>query len=235
MTMRGAWDEHADEWIRWVRTPGHDSYDRFHRARFLELLPPPGRLTVDVGGGEGRLGRDLTALGHRVVMFDGSPALARACAAHERPVPVGVADVATAPVRTGCADLVVAFMSLQDVDDLDDAVAEIARLLVPGGRLCMAIVHPMNSAGSFEEDENGSESPFVVRASYMSAFCYHDDIERDGLRMTFHSAHRPLGTYARALERSGLVIESLREVTDPSEGSHWQRIPLFLHLRARMA
>ena len=168
-------------------------------------------------------------------MFDGSPTLARACADHERPIPVGVADVASAPVRTGCADLVVAFMSLQDVDDLERAVAEVARLLAPAGRLCMAIVHPLNSAGRFEEDENGAQPPFVVRDSYMTEFNYHDEIERDGLTMTFHSAHRPLGSYTRALERSGLVIESLREVTDPSEGSNWQRVPLFLHLRARSA
>ena len=39
------------EWIAWARTPGHDSYEKFHRDAFLPLIPRPGRLTVDVGCG----------------------------------------------------------------------------------------------------------------------------------------------------------------------------------------
>jgi len=233
VTLREAWDSHAAEWIRWVRTPGHDSYDRFHRRAFLELIPAPGRLTVDLGGGEGRLDRDLIELGHRVVMFDGSPALARACASHDRPVPVGVADAAAVPLRSGCADLVVAFMSLQDVDDLTAAVSEAARLLVRSGHFCMAIVHPLNSAGTFEGADDDPEAPFVIRGSYLTSFRFRDEIERDGLSMTFHSAHRPLETYSRGLEAAGFVMEALREIPDPLPASRWQRVPLFLQVRAR--
>jgi hypothetical protein len=59
VTLRQAWDDQAENWLRWARTPGHDSYWRFHGRRFLELIPEPGRLTIDVGAGEGRLSRDL--------------------------------------------------------------------------------------------------------------------------------------------------------------------------------
>jgi len=41
------WERHAADWTRWAREPGHDSYWRFHRDSFLELLPPPGRLSLD--------------------------------------------------------------------------------------------------------------------------------------------------------------------------------------------
>ena len=34
------WTAVAPEWITWARVPGHDSYWRFHRDRFLDLLPP---------------------------------------------------------------------------------------------------------------------------------------------------------------------------------------------------
>ena len=234
ISMRAAWDAHADEWVRWVRTPGHDSFDRFHRDRFLDILPPPGRLTVDLGGGEGRLGRALAGHGHRVVAFDGSPALARACASHEQPVPVAVADVARVPVRSGSVDLAVAFMSLQDVDDLEAAVGEAARLLASGGCFCMAVVHPLNSAGTFRGDHDDGEAPFVIAGSYLSSFRYRDAVEHAGLPMTFHSEHRPLGRYAAALSAAGFVIELLREVTDPTEGARWSRLPLFLDLRARL-
>jgi hypothetical protein len=58
------WDLPADQWIAWPRTPGLDSYERFHREAFLPLIPRPGRLTVDVGCGEGRVSRDLTVSFH---------------------------------------------------------------------------------------------------------------------------------------------------------------------------
>jgi hypothetical protein len=37
-----------------------DDFWQFHLPEFLRLVPAPGRPTVDVGCGEGRLGRVLT-------------------------------------------------------------------------------------------------------------------------------------------------------------------------------
>ena len=68
--LRHAWDLEATRWIAWARAPMHDGYWRFHRDQFLELVPEPGRLTLDIGAGEGRLARDLLALGHNVVVID---------------------------------------------------------------------------------------------------------------------------------------------------------------------
>ena len=172
------------------------------------------------------------ARGHRVVAVDGSPAMARACAGHEIGQPAVVADAARLPLRSASADLVVAFMSLHDIDDFEGALDEVARVLEPQARLCLAIVHPINSAGIFESERDDPDAPFVIRGSYMDRFRYHDAIERDGLPMTFHSAHRPLDAYSRALERSGFLIEAIREVAVDDPADRWRRIPLFLHLRA---
>jgi 2-polyprenyl-3-methyl-5-hydroxy-6-metoxy-1,4-benzoquinol methylase len=76
-----AWEAEAEAWVAWAREPDHDSYWRFHRDAFLGIVPPPGRLTLDVGCGEGRLARDLALLGHRVVALDRSPTMARHAAA----------------------------------------------------------------------------------------------------------------------------------------------------------
>src|SRR6266508_1607388 len=137
------WEGQAERWVRWAREPGHDTYRCFHRDRFLELVPPAGRLTVDVGCGEGRLARDLKALGHRVVAVDASPTLVLLAREADPELEVHLADAAELPLPDGHADLVVAFMSLGDIDDMAGAVREMARVLEPGGRLCVAVVHPI--------------------------------------------------------------------------------------------
>jgi SAM-dependent methyltransferase len=237
MNLRDAWEAHASQWIDWARAPGHDSYWRFHRDQFLSLLPPPGRWTVDIGCGEGRLSRDLKALGHHVVGVDGSPSMIAAARDVDPSMDLRLADAAALPLEDASVDLAVAFMSLQDVDAMPAAVKEIARVLDTGGRFCMAIVHPINSAGRFETTD--ADAPFVIKGDYLRAFDYADTFERDGLSMTFHSQHRPLETYFLAMEEAGLLVETLREPRIPDHAvvlersRRWQRVPYFLHLRAR--
>jgi SAM-dependent methyltransferase len=234
--LRSAWEARAQELIAWFRTPDHDSYWRYHRDQFLELLPPPGRLTLDIGCGEGRLSRDLKERGHNVVALDGSPTLVAAAQEADPTIETVVGDAAHLPWSDGYADLAIAFMSLQDVEDAAGAIGEAARVLEPGGRFCMAIVHPLGSAGRFEGED--ADSPFVIRGTYLGRFRYADEVERDGLEVTFESEHRPIGWYFSALESAGFLVERLRETDIPewafTEPRHprWQRLPLFLHIRA---
>jgi SAM-dependent methyltransferase len=233
--MRDAWDRQAEYWARWARTPGHDSFTQFHGERFFELLPPPRGLTVDLGAGEGRVARALRSRGYTVAEVEGSAALARAN--RERGGCVVHADVARLPLRDTIADLAIAFMSMQDVDDMPGAIAEAARILEPRGVLAMAIVHPMNSAGRFEKAADGRaelDRPFRIDGSYFTTRRYADDVERDGLTMRFESEHRSIESYSRALEHAGFAVEALREVAEPDPGDKWSKIPLFLDLRAAL-
>ncbi len=90
---------------------------------------------------------------------------------------------------------------------------------------------------AFEGDT--SASPFVIEASYLGERRYTDFLERDGLEMTFHSVHRPLETYARALEASGFALETIRKppttahVEREERAARWRPIPCFLYGRAR--
>ena len=127
-------------------------------------------------------------------------------------------------------------MSLQDIDDASGAIGEAARVLEPGGRFCLAIVHPIGSAGRF--DGNEPDSPFVIRGSYLAPFRYRDLVTRDGYSVTFESEHRPIEWYFDALESAGFLVERLRETPVPDAAlteerqRRWQRLPLFLHVRA---
>jgi len=229
-TLRETWEAHADEWTEWARRPGHDSYWRFHRDAFFALLPAPGALTLDVGCGEGRVARDLAARGHRVLAVEPTRTLSRRAAeAGGGLLGLARADGAALPVGGGAADLVVAFMSLQDMDDMPGAVREFARVLRPGGRLCLAVEHPINSAGRFAGHEADAE--FVIAGDYFEARRSELAVERDGLRMTFDSRHWSLEDYFRALEGAGFLTEDLREPR-PGNGGRWDRVPLFADLRA---
>ena len=88
----------------------------------------------------------------------------------------------------------------------------------------------MNSAGEFSGAE--SDSPWVMTGSYSAVRSYSDDVERDGLRMTFTSVHRPLEAFSRALEGAGLLVEAVREVSPQDPSTRWSRLPGFLHVRA---
>jgi len=231
-----AWEEHAPEFIAWARKPGHDGYWQYHRDQFLELVPPPGRRTLDLGCGEGRLARDLKAMGHDIAAVDLSPTMLAAAKEADPDLEAHLADAADLPFDDASFDLVVAFMSLQDVSDMEGAIAEAARVLEPGGRLCLAVVHPFNSAGRFAGDD--ASSPFVVEGSYLARSRYADNLVRDGLEITFVSEHRPIEAYVNALADAELLVERLSETDVPDSAivrprsRRWQRIPLFLHIRA---
>jgi SAM-dependent methyltransferase len=229
VTLRDAWEAEAANWVEWARRVGHDSYGRFHRDAFLELLPAPGRRTLDVGCGEGRLARDLRALGHSLVAVDAAPSMVAYAREADPEGEYALANGAELPFEDGSADLVIAFMSLQDMDDPDGAVREAWRVLEPGGRFCIALVHPLNSGGKFEGDEE--DAPFVVRDSYFKRRRYVDRIEKDGIVMTFTSDHRSLEGWLEPVAQAGFLVERVREVSAP-DNPRWQRIPLFLHVRA---
>lgn len=235
--MQQGWESEAANWARFARTPGFDdAHDNVNRPVLQELLPAPGRRTLDLACGEGRLSRLLRSLGHTVVGADASPSMVRLAAAHGDRAPAVLADGGMLPFADEAFDLVVAYMCLHDFDEMPRAVAEIARVLQPSGRLCLAIPHPINSAGLFPSKD--PDAPFVISGSYLEASRTRDTIQRGGIQLTFHSEHRPLGAYARALESAGLLIEALREAApgdelvarDPSD-RRWQRIPMFLHMR----
>jgi SAM-dependent methyltransferase len=115
------------------------------------------------------------------------------------------------PFADQSSDLVVACMSLLDVDDFDGAVSEIGRVLRPGGRLCLAVVHPFVSA---RDEDTIRTASFRFSRPYLEPRRWADRIERDGLTMTFTSMHRPLSAYVSALAANGMMISALAEGGD---------------------
>src|SRR5436309_3495048 len=162
--LEAAWEKHAPDFIAFARK-ADDHFWRYHRDLFLELVPAPGNATLDLGCGEGRLSRELKARGHHIVAVDASESMLAAVREADPELETHLADAGKLPFADATFDLVIAFMSLQDIDDLKGAVSEAARVLKPDGRFCIAIVHPLNSAGSF--DNGDPNSPFTIAGSYL--------------------------------------------------------------------
>jgi ArsR family transcriptional regulator len=126
----------ADQWdaIRSLHVP-----DDAVEARMRDLLGTDlGRL-VDIGTGTGRILELFAPAARSATGIDRSPEMLRLARAKlaEAPVPVELrqGDVAALPLADGCADTAVLHQVLHYIPAPEAALAEIARIIAPGGRL----------------------------------------------------------------------------------------------------
>ena len=137
------------------------------------------------------------------------------------------------PSATACADVVVAYNSLMDFDDMPGAVAEMARLLATR---CGAVhLHHPSRVRRRRVRRDTPDAPYRLRDPYFGRHRFDATIERDGVTIRFRGWSHALQDYVSAVVGAGLVIDMVREPV-PVAGSHdherWHRYPMFLHLRA---
>jgi SAM-dependent methyltransferase len=105
-----------------------------HDVLWQTLVEWSPRRVLEVGGGPGELSdRMQTELGASVSFIDISPRMVEL--ARERGLDAQVGDVQQLPFEDGIFDTVVAAWMLYHVPDIDRGLAEIARVLRPGGAL----------------------------------------------------------------------------------------------------
>ncbi len=135
---------------------------RKHREVIEELLELDGARLADIGCGDGALTRLMTRLGASVTGIEPSEnQLARARAAEPAGGEVYLQSVAEAlPLPDASLDVVLFFNSLHHIPVAHQAkaLAEAARALKPGGRLC--VIEPLAQGPHFQanriiEDETG--------------------------------------------------------------------------------
>lgn len=117
--------------------------DDLQRARAIGRLVPRGLTIADVGTGTGVLAMEMAQLGMRVIAVDQSEAMLASAdakrAALEDPDRVELRHGAATdlPLRDGEVDAVLAHMVLHYVPSPRDAIAELARVVRPGGRIVL--------------------------------------------------------------------------------------------------
>jgi SAM-dependent methyltransferase len=111
-------------------------------AEVLHRMLPAGGPLLEVGVGTGLIAAALTDLGHRPVGVDLSrPMLDRARA--RLPGRLAVGDAERLPVRTGVVAAAYLVHVLHLVGDASRALAEVVRVLRPGGRVVTTVFGPV--------------------------------------------------------------------------------------------
>ena len=131
---------------------GLDRAWRKRTVRMLELAPPSD--VVDLACGTGDLCRELTAAGHRAVGVDFAANML--AAAKAGPVPLVRADAVALPLATGAADGLVCGFALRNFADLASVLAEVARVVRPGGGIALLEVDEPRSRFSPSATRSGS-------------------------------------------------------------------------------
>ena len=230
--MNNGWEDSAQAWIADVGEAG--DYGR----QFVLDGPMLARVTagafveaLDVGCGEGRFCRMLQARGIRAVGIDPTPALI--ARARERD-PAGDYRIGRAErldFEAGRFDLVVSYLSLIDIPDVAAAIAEMARVLRPGGTLLIANLTNFNSAAAVADMGWGNLAdgrPAFGMDHYLEQ--RSGWVEWRGIRII--NWHRPLSTYMNLLLGQGLRLTHFDEPVpnggDPERAARYRRAPWFL-------
>lgn len=236
------WSQSAQAWIDTLG-PNGETGDRGRQfvldpafLRFIATVAPCPAL--DVGCGEGRLCRKLTALGFAPTGLDPTPELlARARALDPRGSYVK-AGAEAMPLPDGTFPLVISCLSLIDIPDYRAAIREMARVLAPGGRLWIANLNSWNTAGSTLGLGWQSVGPDGRPAfSFDHYLDERSALEaRRGIAVTNH--HRPLSAYMQALLAEGLILDSFDEPpaapgAEPVFALRYNRAPWFMTMSWR--
>ena len=177
----------------------------------LALLDLVGDVTglrlLDLACGHGRFARELARRGAAVVGIDLSAALIAKARAAEDAEPLGVtyvhADAAAAHALAGeLFDGVVCGFGLSDIDDLDGALATVARVLHSGGAFTFSLLHPCFPG--WGANRNSSWPP---GGYYQEGWWLLEGAPPHFLRAKVGANHRMLSTYLNAFTHHSLSIE----------------------------
>jgi ubiquinone/menaquinone biosynthesis C-methylase UbiE len=137
---------------------------------------PPGR-ALDAACGTGRHAARLVELGWDVLGIDITPEMLSRAAAAIPQARFSQADLREVPTEDEWFDLVVCGLALAHLADLDGAVAQLARVLKPGGRLVASAIHPFQVHLGWHASfaDAGGQRGFIrehthTHADYLRAF-----------------------------------------------------------------
>jgi SAM-dependent methyltransferase len=209
-----------DLWERnagWWQDGFTDGADAEYEEQILPLAREciaGARRVLDVGTGEGQIAR-LAALDGATLVVGVDPTLAQLTVARDRGGGVEYARAGAdgLPFAEASFDAVVVCLVFEHIPDHEPAIAELARVLAPGGRFVFFLNHPLlqapNSGWIIDhilDEQYWRIGPYLVEDVTMEELA-------PGVVLPF--VHRPLSQYVNAMARNGLFVERMEEPMPP--------------------
>lgn len=227
--MDNGWEASAGPWIESLGEAGDFGREHVLDAPMLARVGA-GRFArmLDVGCGEGRFCRMTSPRVTERVGIDPTVALLAEARARDPQGTYREARAEALPFADESFDLVVSYLTLIDIPDLDAAVAEMARVLAPGGTLLVANLNPFASAAVPDHRITDAEG-----TSHLRVDRYFDErgawAEWRGIRILNY--HRPLARYMTAFLVAGLTLTAFEEPEptggDPDRIARYRAAPWF--------
>ncbi|CAN5540540.1 class I SAM-dependent methyltransferase [soil metagenome] len=233
------WEAHAGWWQQGFSEGADPEYTEQILPLAVEHLAGAAEV-LDVGTGEGQLARLAVAGGAaRVVGID--PTRAQVVEAHRRgggPC-YARAGAAALPFPAERFDAVVACLVFEHIVDVDVALAEVGRVLRPGGRFLFMLNHPLlqtPSSGWIDDQVLDPPEQYWRIGPYLIEDATLEEVEKD---IFIPFIHRPLSRYVNAMAAAGLLVTRMEEPAPPpgflakaAEYAAAASIPRLLVLRA---
>jgi SAM-dependent methyltransferase len=207
-----AWSEHAGWWQDGFTDGADPEYEQQILPIVAEHVAGAQRV-LDVGCGEGQLSRRAAATGAQVIGLD--PIADQIGLAVTRGGGPGYlrGEAVALPFGDATFDAVVACLVFEHLEEPDDAIAEVARVLAPGGRFLFMLNHPLLQApGSGWVDDHILEEQYWRVGAYLTESVVDEEME-PGVVLPF--VHRPLSRYVNAMADHGLLLERMLEPPPP--------------------
>jgi len=209
------WERHADWWQAGFTEGADPEYEEQILPLAADCLAGVRRV-LDVGCGEGQIARLAASLGAETVVGV-DPTWAQVGVAAERGGgPVYIRSGAAAlPFPDGAFDAVVACLVFEHIREVDDAIAEVARVLEPGGRFAFFLNHPLlqtPNSGWIDDQILDPPEQYWRIGPYLVEDESIEEVEKD---VFIPFIHRPLSRYVNALAANGLHIERMDEPAPP--------------------
>jgi SAM-dependent methyltransferase len=231
------WEEHAGWWQRGFTAGADPEYTEQIVPMTAEHLRGA-RAVLDVGCGEGQIARLAGYRGaDRVIGVD--PTWAQLSVAKYRGGPPAYCrgEAAWLPFPAASFDAVVACLVFEHIEAVDEALAEVGRVLQPGGRFLFFLNHPLlQTPGSGWIDDRILDEQYWRIGAYLVEDSGLEEMDK-GVFIPF--VHRPLNRYVNAMAAAGLLIERMEEPPPPpgflakaEEYKEAATIPRLLFLRA---
>jgi SAM-dependent methyltransferase len=209
------WEAHAGWWQDGFTGGADPEYEEQILPLVAEHLAGA-RTVLDVGCGEGQVARLAVDGGAgRVIGID--PTWTQVTVARDRAGGPSYArsGAGRLPFQDGAFEAVVACLVFEHIRDVDDAIAEVARVLQPGGRFLFLLNHPLlqtPNSGWIDDQWLDPPEQYWRIGPYLVEDETIEEVEK-GVFIPF--IHRPLSRYLNALADQGLLLRRMEEPAPP--------------------